>query len=88
MALGLFLEVYNNINNYIFGNIYYTLLGGIVVVMAYLLANNLDIGTTLTIIFIGSVVGSFVFLPFWIPLLIMIIMGVLLVWAIIKITGG
>lgn len=80
--------VFNNINNYVFGNIVYTGLAFTLAIVVYMIANNVDIGTTLAVLSIGTIIASFVIFPTWVAISILIIIGIIISWAIIKIVGA
>lgn len=79
--------IYTNILFYVFGSAFYV---GVTFILAIILIGvmfNLDGGSMLVLVTVGTVLGSFLFLPLWIATLIFIVILLIMATIIINMIG-
>jgi len=80
--------VFDSLNNYVFGNIIYTGIAFVTAILLYMIVNNIDIGTILVMISIGTVLGSFILLPTWVAIILLLLVGIIITWGVIKVVSA
>lgn len=86
--LELFVTVYENWNNYVFGSETVAILGFFLFVMTFMIVNGFSIETMISMILLGSIVTAIWLVPTWIVTMITIVVGLMMAWVLVRILGG
>jgi hypothetical protein len=85
--LDVFSTIYTNMLHYVFGSAFYVSVTFILFLVLVGLMFNLDGGSFIVLIVLGSVLGSMLFLPMWVGLTVMVILLLVMAIILVRLVG-